>query len=511
MSAAGSGLPSRGPTRAQSPKANRGRAATGSGAARTGPVAQAARCGAKALAQQSGQRGGIVVADASGDGLCGKVRGAQQVTCLFQADGLGEAHRRYAHGLVYKTLQGSFARPDGSRRVRNAQRLVDVCAHPSFEGAHGGIGPGKVTWNGVAGLSWTVVHHQVSGSEVSKSRARLPYESESQVEMCHGGAGRRHSDGIDQHASLVQRHLGVRLTESAGQPPTRGGAQTIQDAGLSKKERAGTGGSQRDTFSTGTPELLAFGFTLRGAYPVHQKRGLSGTGPGDDKEIGLRYVVEGLALDDVSDGRTDGTMSADTADLPARRRVRHLSSQLVGHPEHIHNRGESGVEKAIQDQHGNVHVGNSKALGGSATDLGDLGARTVITSTGHAASDTSDRSLLRRQLRIEERFMSNDSLPPATRLGLLVRIEARSEYTHEVEELLTGALALAQEETGTTVWFALRLGPTTFGIFDAFATEEDRGAHLQGKIAAALMENAPKFLVEAPEILPVDIIAAKLS
>ncbi|MET7988848.1 antibiotic biosynthesis monooxygenase [Streptomyces sp. NPDC005281] len=107
--------------------------------------------------------------------------------------------------------------------------------------------------------------------------------------------------------------------------------------------------------------------------------------------------------------------------------------------------------------------------------------------------------------------MSNDSLPPATRLGLLVRIEARSEYTHEVEELLTGALALAQEETGTTVWFALRLGPTTFGIFDAFATEEDRGAHLQGKIAAALMENAPKFLVEAPEILPVDIIAAKLS
>ncbi|MET7739187.1 antibiotic biosynthesis monooxygenase [Streptomyces sp. NPDC005385] len=107
--------------------------------------------------------------------------------------------------------------------------------------------------------------------------------------------------------------------------------------------------------------------------------------------------------------------------------------------------------------------------------------------------------------------MSNNPASPTTRLGLLVRIEARPEYTHEVEELLTGALALAQEETGTTVWFALRLGPTTFGIFDAFATEEDRGAHLQGKIAAVLMENAPKLLVEAPEILPVNVLAAKIN
>ncbi|MFF1605158.1 putative quinol monooxygenase [Streptomyces mirabilis] len=54
------------------------------------------------------------------------------------------------------------------------------------------------------------------------------------------------------------------------------------------------------------------------------------------------------------------------------------------------------------------------------------------------------------------------------------------------------------------------LSPTTFGIFDAFATEEDRSAHLQGRIAAALMEIAPKLLAEAPEILLVEVIAAKL-
>ncbi|MFD8414883.1 putative quinol monooxygenase [Streptomyces sp. NPDC059650] len=107
--------------------------------------------------------------------------------------------------------------------------------------------------------------------------------------------------------------------------------------------------------------------------------------------------------------------------------------------------------------------------------------------------------------------MTNALVPDTTRIGLLARIEAKPEHVREVEELLTGALALAREEAGTTVWFALRLGTTTFGIFDAFATEEGRQAHLQGKIAAALMERAPELLAEAPEILPVDVLAAKLS
>ncbi|MCX5146798.1 antibiotic biosynthesis monooxygenase [Streptomyces sp. NPDC048550] len=107
--------------------------------------------------------------------------------------------------------------------------------------------------------------------------------------------------------------------------------------------------------------------------------------------------------------------------------------------------------------------------------------------------------------------MTSASVPETTRVGLLARIEAKPEHAADVEGLLTGALALAREETGTTVWFALRLGPTTFGVFDAFGSDEDRTAHLQGRIAAALMENAPKLLVEAPEILPVDILAAKLA
>ncbi|MEW2412484.1 antibiotic biosynthesis monooxygenase [Streptomyces sp. NPDC046866] len=107
--------------------------------------------------------------------------------------------------------------------------------------------------------------------------------------------------------------------------------------------------------------------------------------------------------------------------------------------------------------------------------------------------------------------MATTLVPDTTRVGLLARIEAKPEYVREVEELLTGALALAREEAGTTLWFALRLGPTAFGIFDTFGTDADRTAHLQGRIAAALMENAPKLLAEAPEILPVEVLAAKLS
>ncbi|WP_431676207.1 putative quinol monooxygenase [Kitasatospora sp. KL5] len=106
--------------------------------------------------------------------------------------------------------------------------------------------------------------------------------------------------------------------------------------------------------------------------------------------------------------------------------------------------------------------------------------------------------------------MTNALVPGTTRIGLLARIEAKPDHVRDVEELLTGALVLAREEAGTTLWFALRLGPTTFGIFDAFGTEEDRTAHLQGRIASALMEHAPKLLAEAPEILPVEVLAAKL-
>jgi quinol monooxygenase YgiN len=96
------------------------------------------------------------------------------------------------------------------------------------------------------------------------------------------------------------------------------------------------------------------------------------------------------------------------------------------------------------------------------------------------------------------------------KVALLVRLEAKPGKEAAVEKFLTGALTLANQEAATPVWFALRLGPTTFGIFDAFADDSGRQGHLSGPIAAALMANAAELLAKAPQIEQVDVLAAKL-
>ncbi|MFJ8633202.1 putative quinol monooxygenase [Streptomyces sp. NPDC093568] len=95
-------------------------------------------------------------------------------------------------------------------------------------------------------------------------------------------------------------------------------------------------------------------------------------------------------------------------------------------------------------------------------------------------------------------------------LGLLARIEAKPEYADKVEALLRDALRLAEQEDHTVTWFAFRQGATTFGVFDTFADEDGRKGHLQGRIAAALMDAAETVLSEAPDIRPVDLLAVKL-
>jgi len=96
------------------------------------------------------------------------------------------------------------------------------------------------------------------------------------------------------------------------------------------------------------------------------------------------------------------------------------------------------------------------------------------------------------------------------KVGLFVRLEAKPGKESAVAEFLAGGLALAQQEPETTVWFALRLGPSTFGIFDAFPGEPGRKAHLNGPIAAALMAKAADLLSAPPKIEQLDVLAAKV-
>ncbi len=73
------------------------------------------------------------------------------------------------------------------------------------------------------------------------------------------------------------------------------------------------------------------------------------------------------------------------------------------------------------------------------------------------------------------------------KFALYVRLEAKPGKESDVENFLRGGLSIVQQEPATTAWFAIRLGPSTFGIFDAFPDEAGRQAHLSGRVAAALM------------------------
>lgn len=97
-----------------------------------------------------------------------------------------------------------------------------------------------------------------------------------------------------------------------------------------------------------------------------------------------------------------------------------------------------------------------------------------------------------------------------TKLALFVRLEAKTGKETQVAEFLRTGLEMAQQESGTPLWFALRIGPSTFGIFDAFANEADRQAHLNGDIAKALMAKAPELLAQPPVIEKIDILHAKI-
>jgi quinol monooxygenase YgiN len=96
-------------------------------------------------------------------------------------------------------------------------------------------------------------------------------------------------------------------------------------------------------------------------------------------------------------------------------------------------------------------------------------------------------------------------------VSLFLRLEAKPGKEAELAAFLMQGLELARQEATTPVWFALRIGPSTFGIFDAFADEAGRRAHLNGPIAQALMAQAPNLLASPPVIERVEVLGAKLA
>jgi Uncharacterized conserved protein len=95
-------------------------------------------------------------------------------------------------------------------------------------------------------------------------------------------------------------------------------------------------------------------------------------------------------------------------------------------------------------------------------------------------------------------------------LAIFVSMEAKAGKESEVQSFLESALPLVEAEPGTIAWFAVRMGPNRFGIFDVFENEAGRQAHLTGKVAAALFAKAPDLFASAPIVDKPNVLAAKL-
>jgi quinol monooxygenase YgiN len=96
------------------------------------------------------------------------------------------------------------------------------------------------------------------------------------------------------------------------------------------------------------------------------------------------------------------------------------------------------------------------------------------------------------------------------KFALYVHLKARQGKAAELEAFLKSAQPLAEQEPGTLTWYAFQEQADSYGIYDTFATEKDRQAHLDGAIAKALMAKATELLAETPMIHKINILAAKI-
>ena len=97
-----------------------------------------------------------------------------------------------------------------------------------------------------------------------------------------------------------------------------------------------------------------------------------------------------------------------------------------------------------------------------------------------------------------------------TKVAIWVELEAKPGKEQDVAEFLKSAQVLAEKEHGTVTWYAMKLGGPKFGIFDTFADEKGREAHLNGEIAKALFAKAKELLAKDPAIHKLDLLAAKV-
>jgi hypothetical protein len=106
-------------------------------------------------------------------------------------------------------------------------------------------------------------------------------------------------------------------------------------------------------------------------------------------------------------------------------------------------------------------------------------------------------------------YRRKDTVPMTVTLGILALLEAKAGKGDELAAFLKSGRDLAVAEAGTVTWYAFKISDTSYGIFDTFATDDARTAHINGQIPAALAQVSADLLARAPDIQPVNLVAVK--
>jgi len=106
-------------------------------------------------------------------------------------------------------------------------------------------------------------------------------------------------------------------------------------------------------------------------------------------------------------------------------------------------------------------------------------------------------------------YRRKDTVPMTVTLGILALLEARAGKGEQPAAFLKAGRDLAAAGEGTITWYAFKISDTSYGIFDTFATDDARTAHINGQIPAALAEVSADLLARAPDIQPVSLLAVK--
>jgi quinol monooxygenase YgiN len=164
-------------------------------------------------------------------------------------------------------------------------------------------------------------------------------------------------------------------------------------------------------------------------------------------------------------------------------------TEFVRRRKRVEHRGQAGIKNAIEGNHIDLH--------------GDIDIKDVIIANG--PTFPAPLGWMGLSLCLVNPIMEMLMI----KLAFFARFEAKPGKEEAVAEFLEAALDMAKKEPTTINWYALRLSPSTFGVFDTFNNEDGRQRHLNGPIGQALMAKAPELFSSPPSIEPVEVLGYK--